>query len=492
MRNAQTISETRGPDQPVHTPDEVRNHRGEPESHMNALPPPWSAYPPPIRANAIVTAARLRKPLRVSAVPSGHALWLVDGDPERLGLTWARLLLLADHMPILLSLGAMASAIGEAAPGVAQVQVSLRRGRPRCARVENASFVTRGFALHDAFWYGWRERGGDRYVQRYLAQTSGLRRFCKSVGLHTVLVTEAESERASGHPLCLFRAGRRGFLLALDAEPPPSCAGAVPVSPYMKRLGDQALGLRGPERGQYVATPCSRQEYLETLSGLCDRFTALRWVPCYARGADDGVPDAWVDYTAEDDGGDASTSTPLPVLLRTGFSPSEWDLVLGVATFLKQIAGRRDRRGRTPRVRRGLPRRIQWIPLVCPAAVPPAADPKDYRYLVTVPAERRRKPNERPSRARVRIDLKRSAGAAIEVVAATRTAGRPVAGSLRALTRRLGIDVRVETARAGRKGPETWELRFPVEPGPDRYDAIVATERVIQVLDAVLRASVRP
>jgi len=480
---------------------------GVSESHPLAAPPPWETYPPPLRIRRIVpcSAARAAGARRTAAVLQTEALWITDADGGRHGKSWASLVGMSEHRVVLVSLGVLASAINRAAPGVAVLRLRRQHDKPTCARVREANFITRGFALHDVFWYGWHDPGRGVYVQASLARSARLRQFCRDHGLVTVLDSEADTDAASGHPVCLYRAGRSGFLLAMDLEPPARWASAEPVSPYGDRLLRQALGQASPGRGQYVTAPRCRQEFVQTMAGLADRFTHLRWVP--TGSPESRPPVGWMELN----GGavesrpaatwrwrfDETGRRPGPrILIRTGFSPGEWDLVLAVAMFLKQLGGRcRSGAGNGPpgRVsqryncrtsREDMPA-IRWVPLACRCAVPPPAGPKEFAYVMEVPSAVGKRGMDRS--ASMRIDVRRARGPWIEIRSSARSEkARTALKRVARLSASLGVGLRVGESSRAPHAAEAWELAFPVARRACEHDAVVAVDRVVRVLGALL------
>lgn len=469
------------------------------ESHPLAAPPPWETYPPPLRIRRIVScsaprAAGLR---RTAAAARTDALRITDGDGGGHARSWASLVGMSEHRVVLVSLGVLASAINRVAPGVAVLRLRRQHDKPTCARVQEANFITRGFALHDVFWYGWHDRGRGVYVQRQLVRSARLRQFCRDHGLLTVLDSEADTDAASGHPLCLYRAGRSGFLLAMDLEPPANWTSAEPVSPYADRLLRQALGQASPGWGQYVTAPRCRQEFVQTMAGLADRFAHLRWVPTGSPKS--RPPLGWMELR----GGAARMPThrkagrmPARILIRTGFSPGEWDLVFAVAMFLKEL-GRRGRTGAMGgpparvlrRHNRGAPCEempaIRWVPLACRRAVPPPAGPKEYVYVMEVPSAGGRDGMDRS--ASMRIDIRRARGSSIEIRTSTRSVnGRATMKRIARLCESLGVGLRIGRCPRAPDAAEAWELALPVTRRPCEYDAVAAVDRVVELLRALL------
>lgn len=453
--------------------------RGAPEAHPLALPPPWDTYPPPFRVERIIRRSddeRVWRACMDSTRPRGNeAVSIGDEDVRGAGLTWRRLAELADRRVVIVSLGVLAEAINQTSARAATLRIHRQTDTPTCAMVSEASFITRGFSLHDVFRYGWREAGGGAFAQRYLAKSPGLRRFCEGYGLTTVLVSEGETDYSTGHPMCLCRAGRGGFLLAIDAEPPSRWASADRLSPYVDRLVGQALGQTGVLRGQYVVAPRCRQEFAQTMAGLGDRFPPLRWVPT---GVGSEPPIGWIDSSGA--GGETAKDTRgRRVQIRTGFAADEWDLVMGVAMLLKQSvrAGWGQRR----------PVAVQWIPIARRSAAPPPTGPKEFTYVIAVPPDLRRR-MERPASPDVRIDVKRARGP--EIVVRTPTAGRALTARLAMLSSSLGVAIRVEKAARAAGSVRNWDAAFPVEREAGSFDAITAAERVILVVEAVLHTCV--
>jgi len=401
-------------------------------------------------------------------------------------INWGRLVRLADERPVLLSLEAFGAAANARAPGVATLRVIRRRNRPVFAMVSDSSFITRGFALNDVFCYGWSSVAGHRSVQRCLVREPGLMSFCRQQRLVDVLTADSGTKRGGGHPLVLHRIGRQGFVAVMDVEPPPGLESARPVGPYHARLLSQMLGWGEPHSGQYAVSPACRQEFEQIVSSFCDRFPAARWVPM--SGPDGDPPLGWMDIRARTSATDASSGPLRTIRIRTGFAADQWDIVMGVLTCLKQMVCRfADSSGKLA----GLLWRfaIQWVPLCDPRAVPPAAAPDEYTYMIAVPPQMRRgRPVEKPEAPDVRIDLARAPGEAILV----RPGGdvpRSLREQLAALSDSFGVNVELVRGPGAASGrAAAWQLAFPVEPDPRTYDSISATDRVVRVLQAVLAA----
>ena len=520
---------------PVAHPSRTPTHAHQTSTataHPLALPPPWSAYAPPLRVRTIaglggsapraatlagdagltirwVSAGNGRRPARADAVLLG------DDAVEAAVPSFERLTELADTRVVVASLGCLAKLIS-AGGGPGHVHVRRQRDAAVCSRVEVANFITRGFALQDAFPCGWHEEGRGVFVQRYLVRSPRLRQWLRRHDLMVVLTTKAGSEYGSGHPMCLYRAGRSGFLLAVDFEPPPGFETARPVSPYPGRLLRQALGLDSPGYGQYCVPARLREEFEQLIAWFCERFPPLRWIPTYSPAEE--PPLGWVELcpdagrahrgdaapeTARSRPGRTSCRAGLPrtpnpgglrrVELRTGFAPDEWDLIWGTQTFLKQLVrpgpARLDPCGRQSapepypaRAPEGVT--LQWIPLSNPAAVPPPAGPKQYAYVVRVPDHLRRRPIERPTTPDFRVDLRRSADDAVVVRSHARICRR-ILDHLEGSGKHLGVPLRLRQTTCNTR---RCELAFPIDTDPARFDAIVAVDRVVRVLGASLAA----
>jgi hypothetical protein len=500
-RSSRCRASSAPPSHPAGPPVAGSDAAGVPEAHPLALPPPWETYPAPLVIKRVVQAPAPQAggPRRVPTVRRNDALQLTDANAGPAGPSWADLIDLADHRVVIVSLAVLASAINRVSARAATLCVRRQQDKPTCAMVREASFITRGFALNDVFWYGWHDPSRNAYVQRYLGRSPRLREFCEANDMIPVLITETDTDAGSGHPLCLYHARRSGFLLAIDTEPPSGWASARPVSPYANRLLRQALGQTRPLRGQYVVPPRCRQEFEQTMYGLGDRFPRMRWVPTH--GIHRKPPIGLIELNLRP-GGTARIQQPHRIGIRTGFAADEWDLVFGVAMFLKQLAASRGSAARSDNRQRGrrhaapaehlTPAAIEWIPLAGQRAVPPPAGPKEYTYVIAVPPElRRTDTTPGPSRPDVRIDLKRARDGEITIrlPAKAAPAVRTIATRLAGLSGPLGVPIRVDASARLSGSVETWELTFPVEPNPHAYDAITAADRVACVLDAVLYAA---
>lgn len=475
---------------------------GRPVAHALALPPPWTQYPPPfvVRRAVHVAAgangsARSSKSARTPTLDSlpvravsraalaqlsgRQAIVIADGAVRAARTAWNDVLALADRHAVIVSLGAFASIAG----GSAVVTERVDQEKPVCAMVRESNFITRGFALHDIFVTGWFDADEHRYGMRCLQRTRSLREFCRANDLTTVLTTETDTESGSNHPLGLWRPGRAGWLLVMDVSPPVGRKTAVPASPYLHRFIRQALGQAEPHRGQYVVAPRSFPDCEQTLANLCERFPPLRW---HRTVGPDGLPPiGWCELRAPESMVTASGDARV-IELRTGHGPSEWDLVFGVLTWLKQLL--------RPPLRacaeaRALLRQwaLQWLPTAEPAAVPPTARKREYRYLIDVPPERCA-PAPAPARADVCVDIRRGQGKAI-VVRPSGALAAAACDALAGVAESVDVPVRVDAPRNGR--PAAWTIEFPVEPDPLAFDAITAVNRVVQVVDAVVGAITR-
>lgn len=515
------------PRTPAHAPQAITA-----AAHPLALPPPWSAYPPPLRVRAIASfggtspqattlVGHAGLTLRSVSTRNGcrpaqaDAVLLGEDATEALVPSFERLTELADERVVIASLGCLAKLIS-AGGGPGHVHLRRQRDAAVCGRVEVANFITRGFALQDVFPCGWHEEGRGVFVQRHLVCTPHLRQWLRRHDLTVVLTTKAGSEYGSGHPMCLYRAGRSGFLLAVDFEPPPGFETARPVSPYLGRLVRQALGLDSPGYGQYCVPARVRDEFEQLMAWFCERFPPLRWIPTYSPAEE--PPLGWVELCSDAGAAGRGDSGPGPdrsgsgrifchaelgctrsprgptrVELRTGFAPHEWDLIWGTQTFLKQLVrpepawlGLCERRSapglHPPRAPEGVI--LRWIPLSNPAAVPPPAGPKQYAYVVRVSHRLRRRPIERPTRPDFRVDLRRSADNAV-VVCSNGPICRGILDDLQGSARDLGVPLRL---RHKTRNTRHCELSFPINTDPARFDAIAAVDRVVRVLRASLLA----
>lgn len=478
-----------------------------PLAHPNAVPPPWETYPAPRVFERLVQPARpgmsdtrtatgfaglpVRSvPWSWSALPklrADDAVYLTNVDVAAKGASWARLIELAERGGVFISLGALATLVNRERRGTAVLRIRRATDMVPCAEVNDSNFITRGFALDDILPYGWFDQAKRTYIQRCLVQSPALERFCKREGLSTVLSTDAATRRASDHPLCLYRQGRKGFLLVIDTEPPSSWPTAQAVSPYVRRFVAQALGHQEPFRGQYTVTPRSHQEFEQTMAGLSERLALIRWVPMHSTRSE--PPIGWVDVRKPNDRMFTPAASVRTIGIRTGFAADEWDLVSGVLTALKQFF-RPPPHSRTDLAALLSRNTIQWTPVVSRRAVPPPAPDDEYTYLMGVPTAYRRACAKRvPAAPDVRIDVHRAHSDAIEIRA---TASPAEVGRVRkacaALAKSFGVAIVIDAAkRNGKSGTaEYWELAFPVEHDSHAYDAIAATDRVVRVLERVL------
>lgn len=458
---------------PVCTARSCESHDGLPVAHMLAVPLQGAEPRRGFVARRLVLPDGLLERAAHRGEPA--AIWIPGGVARARGFAWTQVLAAAEQRPVLLSLDSFAACVNAERPDTVRVRLLRESGKPTCARVVYANRVTAGFALQDVLPFGWAAPGSRRAAVRCLQKTRMLEAFCRRHGLVTLLATEADTDAATGHPICLFREARRGLLLVIDLDPPAALPGGAPIAPYGGRLFAQALGWMAPNRGQYAVAPRSRQEFQQVLSQLCERFPALRWVPA---GASRGAPLGWVSRRSPFA---VPSAHAIPaVLLRTGFAPHEWDLVYGVLAFLKQsllFGGN----GGHPLDRM----RVGWVPVSCAEAVPPATR-TEYRYLMAVPPVRRRRPPEPVPAADVRIDLARGRSGAI-VIRTDGPVGPAFRRTLDRLAPSLGVAVRLQV-RLGTNGrrPRAWRVAFPLESDHHRYDAITATDRVVRLLEAIL------
>lgn len=375
----------------------------EPElqSHPLSLPPPDIAVPPPVevRRALIVTDLPDRPLIRFLSVALGDhavsrivaesatlcsmnldgidAVFLPDARPPGGLRSWSDLMRLAQERIVVISLPIFAEVAGL---GGALRKVD-QPDDPIHAAVAHASFVTRGFALRDAFPFAWRGSTADGFQHRQFRRSPALKTWCDRSGCVPVLKSLCAYDATSERVVALLKSLDRGAILAMDVEPVEAEPSSFDEPAAASILLLNALGRRVNGLGQYIVPHRTEAEFRNSLRDAAWRFPTIRVhdedVPIEqvtdqlvtigdgpARRPTGRTPAsgmAGVLSAALPSTGDAR---PL-ILIRTGLTGGDLESVYGAWLYFKNLV--RMRPHECPYARTLLSHyRLAWLPLCAP------------------------------------------------------------------------------------------------------------------------------
>jgi hypothetical protein len=226
------------------------------------------------------------------------------------------------------------------------------------AKVGWANFITRGFALHDAFPFASKGSDPHAFAQRQLRKGPRLTRLRKEHQFETILQSQTDTEATSGQPICLYKAVEGGGIVVLDTDPVetlPSTCDECNLAAYVLF---NMLGADQSSLSQYVVPEETESDWFKTLQEFALRYPMFRF-----SGSDrhDGILQVGID---EDTFGLPMTPRPA-ILIRTGLRGDDLAGVYGTLVYLKNLV--RAEPYETPYARKLLSRfRLAWVPLCGP------------------------------------------------------------------------------------------------------------------------------
>lgn len=357
----------------------------EPElqSHPLSLPPPDVAVPPPVEVRralvitdapdrplmrflravlgdgAVACVATAAKAIQPSHLRGIDALFLPDADPPQGIRIWRSLLRLAQGRIVVVSLPILAA--------VAGLRGALRRvdqpDDPIHAAVAHASFVTRSFALRDAFPFAWRGSSPGGFQHRQFRRSAALKAWCDRNGCVPVLTSLCNQDATSDRVVALLKPLDHGAVLAMDVEPievEPSSFDE-PASAAVLLLN--ALGRRVSGLGQYIVPHRAEADFRNSLREAAWRFPAVHVhdedVPI------DQVSDQLVTIGEGPSRGAWAADARPVVLVRTGLTSGDLESVYGAWLFFKNLVRMRPYDCPYAQTLRSQ-YRLAWLPLCAP------------------------------------------------------------------------------------------------------------------------------
>ncbi len=204
----------------------------DPKCHPLANVPRWSQQRPPIANAELIVPASLaalvdRVPgvrVRVEEPPTSldklgrrarGRVCVLDADwIRKLRIQWRDLQPLAARSCIVLDLACLTSLLQQAIDPAIRLTEQRDPHGLMSARVEYSDFMSRGFALKDAFPYG--VFVGGQFGQRAILSNRAWKKFANAESFATIFASETPWEKRSGHVLCAAHATGTGELVATD------------------------------------------------------------------------------------------------------------------------------------------------------------------------------------------------------------------------------------------------------------------------------------
>ncbi|MCH7813840.1 MAG: hypothetical protein IID40_07445 [Planctomycetes bacterium] len=324
----------------------------EAKSHVHAAVPPPYVYPPPrlVKSICVCTSDENRPivgllrrrfgtgkvgtcaPERFAAenCPT-DAVLLPDEAPPRSIRSLSALHRLAEKRLVVVSLPAFARLAGKDLA----VRTVAQGDDPIHAKVCNADFITRGFAIADVLPWAWRSRDLRKFVQRHLRKGRAFKALGEQHGYQVVLDSVCCTDASSDHPVCLFRPTEAGGVVVLDIEAAEATATNFDEPDLALFLVNNALGLDQNVMGQYVSPARDEKEFRNEVDELGQRYPAL----VVHGGSDPDLPrrDQCVELGGRDEGfGLQLVPRPL-IMIRTGLRGDDLDGVYGTMLWLKGL-----------------------------------------------------------------------------------------------------------------------------------------------------------
>ncbi|MCC7290519.1 MAG: hypothetical protein IT449_00495 [Phycisphaerales bacterium] len=332
----------------------------EPEwrSHPVAIPAPQESLPPPriARRIALVTedarralAGALRSalggaadPPTVDVVPSScaraeigqfDALLLADERPPRAAASLGALIRLAEERTVVISLPAFAAL----APKSLRVRTVEQPDDPLHAYVATSSPATRGFALHDAFSFGWPGRTPGSFAQHQFTRTAPLKQFCEKHGLLPLLKSLGNTDAASDRLVALHRPSPRGGLFVLDLLPLESSPSTLGETAPLMTLLLNILALRESGLGQYAVPVRTEADFRALIREMPVRFG------CCTLHEND-VPSEQlrsqilsIERSPDEGGGDRPAPDRPTVVVRSGLTGGDMESVYAAWAYFRML-----------------------------------------------------------------------------------------------------------------------------------------------------------
>jgi len=360
----------------IHDVRVIANIAPDTRSHPLALPPPATAYPPPKKVRTICLAdeTAVDRPLdRILRQRFGeHAVTHVRTSSLRSNRVSADALIIASDSPppSMRSLAALERAAAdhlimislEAFSRIGGDRLTVRTVEqpddPLSAKIHWANFISRGFALQDTFPLASRGDQPHGLRQRHIRKGSALTALRKEHGFETMIVSVADTDAKSDHPICLYKPIDGGGIIVFDVDPietPPTTCDEPNIAGFIlfNMLGQEQVAL-----GQFTA-PCeTEREWFDLLKEFSVRYPALN-----CSGGDRH------DFLAEvgarpETFGLPSAGRPM-ILIRSGLRGDDLAGAYGVQLYLKQLVRQEPFQNRYANDL--LSRfRIAWVPLSAP------------------------------------------------------------------------------------------------------------------------------
>ncbi len=360
----------------IHDVRVIANIAPDIRSHPLALPPPVTFYPPPktVRTICLADDTGCDRPLagllrqrfgpravthvRTSSLRpnslSADALIIASDSPPSSMRSLAALERAAANRLIIISLEAFAKVAGDGLT----VRTVDQPDDPLSAKIHWANFISRGFALQDTFPFA--SCGDQPYVlrQRHIRKGAPLTALRKQHGFETMIVSVADSDAKSDHPICLYKPVDGGGIIVFDIDPietPPTTCDEPNIAAFVlfNMLGQDQVAL-----GQFTVPCGSEREWFDSLKEFAVRYPALS---CTGRDRHDFL----VEVGASPDTlGLSSAGRPM-ILIRSGLRGDDPAGIYGVQLYLKQLV----RQGplQNPYAHDLLSRfRLAWVPLSAP------------------------------------------------------------------------------------------------------------------------------
>jgi len=360
----------------------------ETTGHARAMPPPPWGYPPPRRARSVLigddspAAQRLAE---IIALRLGHeaiqcrpadtfkndldratadviVMPSADALPKKLSLKG--LDTLAEDRIVVIGLDAFCDLVNRKQDEpILKTRRLVETAEPPHAAVHFANFLTRGFALLDAFPYWSDPKQTGVYRQRVLRKTSACTKFCKAKGYEIILHNEGSTDASSRHPLCLFHATTGGGVVVIDLEPMVAHPTGEDESSLAVHILFNILGLPQNSLGQFIAPGPEPADIARELDEFASRFPAFQVRKLDGEDASSAARRVEVGAPGEQLG--VPLIPPPTVLIRTGADSWDWDGVYGAFFWLKSLFLPPPFVNGTARPLLAR-RRIAWSPLIRP------------------------------------------------------------------------------------------------------------------------------
>lgn len=332
----------------------------EPEAtgHILAVPPPPYIEPPPRKVKKVcVVTSDADRPLvrllqhrlgRKSVVciapsefrqgPRNCQAVIVPDDVAPAGFrSLTRLMELSCTHVTVISLGLLA----KLSRGSLTLRTIRQDDDPIHATVHHTGHLIRGFALADTVPFAAFDTEDDEYVQRQVRKSPAGRRFLERHEFVTVLVSEADSDANSGHPVFLWRKSPGGGIVAVDTsmiETPGSTMNEC-EPPALLLLN--SLGLTDSGLGRYMVPDNSAVEFRQRIREFGIRFPLVQ-----VDAPDEPIKSDTMQMVHLGQQATAGTgydhvmptlSDRPVVLIRTGLTGYDLDGVYGAFLWAKQL-----------------------------------------------------------------------------------------------------------------------------------------------------------